>query len=87
VDEEVKKQGRRIRNWDSCMYPLFTLHASGHNPRESGKERMRQRIMHKFNYFVNYWGSFGCVGCGRCIRNCPVNLDIREILKIISEGN
>jgi ferredoxin len=88
IDEVVREQGVRIRNWDSCMFPLFTLHASGHNPRGSGKERMRQRIMHKFCYFVNYWGETGCVGCGRCIINCPVNIDIREVLNsIVSEEN
>jgi len=56
------------------------LHGSGHNPRTSGKERMRQRIMHKFKYFVDNFNAPACVGCGRCIKNCPVNLDVREIL-------
>jgi len=69
-------RGKRIRVWDSCMFSLFTKEASGHNPRPSSKERMRQRIMHKFNYFVENLGEFGCVGCGRCIRSCPVNMDI-----------
>lgn len=81
-DENCRDKGRRVRLWDSCMFPLFTLHASGHNPRTSGKERMRQRIMHKFNYFNTKNGKIACVGCGRCIRECPVNLDIREILSV-----
>ncbi len=80
VDEAVDSNGCRVRNWDSCMFPLFTLHGSGHNPRPSGKERMRQRVMHKFKYFVDNFNQTACVGCGRCIKNCPVNLDIREIL-------
>jgi len=70
-----------VRNWDSCMFPLFTLHASGHNPRPSRKERFRQRIMHKFNYFVENNGRVACVGCGRCVENCPVNLDVRRVLE------
>jgi len=73
-------RGKRIRCWDSCMFPLFTLHASGHNPRPTYKERMRQRIMHKFNYCPENFKEIFCVGCGRCIRNCPVNLDLREAL-------
>ena len=73
-------KGKRVRCWDSCMYPLFTLHASGHNPRPTYKERMRQRIMHKFNYCPENYKEIFCVGCGRCIRNCPVNIDLREIL-------
>ena len=65
------------------MFPLFTLHASGANPRQSGKERMRQRVMHKFKYFVDNNGKAACTGCGRCIRYCPVNLDIRDVLNIL----
>ncbi|MBO8136996.1 MAG: 4Fe-4S dicluster domain-containing protein [Desulfotomaculum sp.] len=80
ADEAKDKNGCRVRNWDSCMFPLFTLHGSGHNPRPSGKERWRQRLMHKFKYFVERYNATACVGCGRCIKNCPVNLDIRQVL-------
>jgi sulfhydrogenase subunit beta (sulfur reductase) len=79
--------GRRVRTWDSCMFSLFTLHASGHNPRPSQKERIRQRIMHKFNYAVKNYGQTFCVGCGRCINYCPVNMDIRQVIKDILEAS
>lgn len=85
IDEALDKSGCRIRNWDSCMFPLFTLHGSGHNPRLSGKERWRQRTMHKFKYFVDNFKKIACVGCGRCIKNCPVNLDIRQVVATIQE--
>ncbi|MDI6775517.1 MAG: 4Fe-4S dicluster domain-containing protein [Verrucomicrobiota bacterium] len=81
TDEKKGARGRRVRTWDSCQYALFTLHASGHNPRASRKERMRQRLLHKFQYTVDNVGEVFCVGCGRCVANCPVNLDIREALK------
>lgn len=84
VDEAVDSKGQRIRNWDSCMFPDFTLEASGYNPRPTNKERMRQRIMHKFNYFKENYGDFACVGCGRCLRNCPVNMDIREVINLLA---
>jgi sulfhydrogenase subunit beta (sulfur reductase) len=84
TDEVCMHYGRRIRTWDSCMYPSFTLHASGHNPRTSHKERMRQRIMHKFNYSFKNYDRLFCVGCGRCILHCPVNLDIRQIIRQIT---
>lgn len=87
VDEEMKGKGVRIRIWDSCMFPLFTLHTSGHNPRKSPKERMRNRIMHKFKYFVDNFGDVACVGCGRCIQNCPVNFDIREVIREITSNS
>jgi sulfhydrogenase subunit beta (sulfur reductase) len=80
-----ESRGRRVRIWDCCQYPLFTQHASGHNPRPSGTGRIRQRIMHKFHYFVENFGETACIGCGRCVRNCPVNLDIREVLNRIME--
>lgn len=73
--------GVRGRNWDTCMFPLTTLHASGHNPRPTGKERFRQRFMHKLRYFLDDFGTIMCVGCSRCVQFCPVNIDIREIIR------
>jgi sulfhydrogenase subunit beta (sulfur reductase) len=84
VDEGIE-EGKRVRIWDCCQFGCFTLHGSGHNPRPSGKERTRQRIMHKFNYCVNNYGEGFCVGCGRCVRECPVNLDIREVIGAINQ--
>jgi ferredoxin len=85
TDEVTRQTGERVRTWDSCMFPQFTQEASGANPRPTGKERMRQRIMHKFSYFPDNCGVIACVGCGRCIKHCPVNLDVRELLNSISE--
>lgn len=84
-EENGKKEGIRLRTWDSCQYPLFTLHASGHNPRVNKKQRLRQRIMHKFSYSVANTGDIYCVGCGRCITYCPVNLDIRDMLNALNK--
>lgn len=80
--------GRRLRTWDSCMSPLFTREAGGHNPRAAKAARMRNRVSHKYWYFPDSnGGRFSCTGCGRCIRRCPVSLDIREIvLKAVEEA-
>ncbi len=80
-DETLNGKGRRIRYWDSCMFPLFTQHASGHNPRGQKVQRVRNRFMHKLKYFPERFGPLLCVGCGRCIRECPVNIDIREVMR------
>jgi len=80
VDEGTTARGQRFRNWDTCQYCIYTLEASGHNPRPTGRERVRQRLMHKFDYQLVNQGVIGCVGCGRCVQLCPVNLDIRETL-------
>jgi sulfhydrogenase subunit beta (sulfur reductase) len=79
-DEVSGKEGDRMRNWDSCMFPLFTLHGSGHNPRDAKVQRVRQRFMHKLKYYVDkYDNGVQCSGCGRCVRYCPVNIDIRDV--------
>ena len=79
-DETFGKKGVRIRNWDTCMAGLYSVHASGHNPRGKDWERTRQRFMHKLKYFPEkYDGQLMCVGCGRCITQCPAGIDIRHV--------
>jgi len=75
----------RYRNWDSCMFPKFTVHASGHNPRASVKERYRQRVLHKYSYIPKNFEYVSCTGCGRCIRSCPAGVNIRAIVEGIME--
>jgi sulfhydrogenase subunit beta (sulfur reductase) len=86
-DEASGQAGERIRVWDTCQFPLFTQQASGFNPRPTVRERFRQRIMHKLSYLPKSQSMTGCVGCGRCVTECPVNLDIREVMVSLSEGN
>ncbi len=79
----MHNRGRRVRIWDSCMYDEYTRHASGHNPRPTRTERLKNRIYHKFKYHVDNVGMFGCVGCGRCISLCPFNVDLIETLTAV----
>lgn len=84
-DETRGKSGVRLRNWDSCMYPLFSLHGTGHNPRGLKIQRVRQRFMHKLKYYVDkYDDGIQCVGCGRCVQYCPVNIDIRKVCNLMN---
>jgi len=86
-DETHGLSGMRMRNWDSCMFPLFTLHASGHNPRGQKVQRVRQRFMHKLKYYVDKYGiGVACVGCGRCVQHCPVNIDIRQVCQLMNDS-
>jgi sulfhydrogenase subunit beta (sulfur reductase) len=85
-DEVLKGNGLRLRNWDSCMFALFTLHGSGHNPRSQKLQRVRQRFMHKLKYFSDkYHKGVACVGCGRCVQQCPVNIDIRQVFHLMND--
>lgn len=78
-DASRGSRGLRSRQWDSCLYDVYTLETSGHNPRPTGSQRWRQRLMHKFSYFPQVFGMYQCLGCGRCGRACPVNINIAEI--------
>lgn len=74
---------KRMRTWDSCMYSDFTKMAHG-NPRLTQVERFRQRFMHKLVYFPqNNDGVYGCVGCGRCLRQCPISMNIVKVMKTL----
>jgi sulfhydrogenase subunit beta (sulfur reductase) len=80
-DVVVEGAASRERTWDSCQFTYYTVHASGHNPRPVKKHRQRNRIYQKFLYSEKNLGMLGCVGCGRCIYGCPVNIDIIEVIE------
>jgi len=80
VDETRGGKGYRVKFWDGCQFDHFTLHASGHNPRDWQYKRYRNRFTCKFKIYEEKFEAQGCVGCGRCISGCPVNLDITEYM-------
>jgi len=79
IDKTDLKDGSvsRVRTWDSCLSKDFVYSAGG-NPRQQRTARYRQFVMHKFAYWPDEFGTYGCVGCGRCITWCPVGIDITE---------
>ncbi|AJE03110.1 4Fe-4S dicluster domain-containing protein [Geobacter pickeringii] len=84
VDEGGEEKGARRKSWDACGFGKFTNHASGHNPRDVQPSRYRNRIMHKFKYYVDKFDQRLCTGCGRCVRACPVGIDIATVLEEIN---
>ena len=74
---------KRFRCWDSCMYSDFTKMSAG-QPRLTQLERFRQRFMHKLVYYpTNNDGLFSCVGCGRCLAKCPIQMNIVKVMKTL----
>ena len=90
INDEVESlsplNGKRVRTWDNCQFPDFTMHSSGHNPRPDKLSRLRRRVLHKFPYFVQTQGDYMCIGCGRCVSKCPVGIDIIEILNKVRDN-
>jgi len=84
-DESTRTTAVRLRNWDSCGFGLFTLHASGHNPRGEQTHRWRQRVMHKFSYFPERFETLACTGCGRCARLCGAKMAISDVCQTIEK--
>ncbi|MBI2958323.1 MAG: 4Fe-4S dicluster domain-containing protein [Chloroflexi bacterium] len=80
-DYQQEGKVHRVRSWESCQAPGFTKLAGGHDPRGEKGAKVRQRFAHKLFYFPQEFGGvLGCTGCGRCVRQCPVNIDIREVI-------
>jgi len=76
--------GARIRTWDSCFSTNFAR-VHGGNFRPSRRARYRQWMSHKLSYWIDQFGSPGCVGCGRCITWCPVGIDITQELDALKK--
>ncbi len=67
------------------MFPHYTLETSGHNPRSRKAMRLKNRIGHKFVYYPELYHELLCSGCGRCIRHCPVSVEISRIVARMTE--
>ncbi len=73
----------RLRQWDSCFSQDHS-YIHGFTLRPDSASRYRQWLTHKFSSWVEQYGRSGCVGCGRCISWCPVEIDVTEELQQIA---
>lgn len=80
-DDLGKGVTRRFRNWDACVFSGFSREASGFNPRPTKWLRASRRYEHKLRYDYEQTGKSSCVGCGRCLVACPVNLGMSQFIQ------
>lgn len=78
------QQAERWRKWDSCFTMEFS-YIHGGSVRYSSRARYRQWLTHKLATWVDQFGTFGCVGCGRCITWCPVGIDLTVEARLLTE--
>jgi sulfhydrogenase subunit beta (sulfur reductase) len=83
-DEMVKQEGTRFRSWDSCGFPNYTKMPM-ENPRQEKWRRVRQKVCHKYEFYPMTFDVIACTGCGRCIRLCPVNWDITQVIESVPD--
>jgi ferredoxin len=85
ADKKESRQHKKVRVWDSCLYANYARVAGGANPLKTRAQRLRNRFMKKFDFFVDNLGIPACCGCGRCIEVCAGKIDIREVLKDLAK--
>ncbi len=78
-----KGEGTKVREWSSCLFPIFSEVAGGHKFQRDTAERLYFWYYHKFVRTPEQYGMPGCVGCGRCTKACPVEIDIKKVLEDI----
>jgi ferredoxin len=82
---KIDGSAERVRVWDGCLSYTYAQVAGGHF-RKDLWTRYRHFVLHKFAYWIKQFGTYGCVGCGRCITWCPTGIDLRESIEKIIRG-
>jgi ferredoxin len=75
VDGTVTRQ----RVWDNCFFAEHGKVAGDYDFRPGRASRLRFRMEHKRFSFGALRGQDSCVGCGRCRKACPVDIDLDRI--------
>ncbi len=75
--------GKRERFWDSCMLNPFAEVAGGEDFRDKLSSRTRHRLYRKFKYITEKSTQIHCIGCGRCSKYCPADINIVQIINAL----
>jgi sulfhydrogenase subunit beta (sulfur reductase) len=74
------------RCWDACTLENYSGVAGGENFREKRSDRLKLWYTHKFQAYISKYGKPACVGCGRCVATCPVDINVLTVGKTL-DGN
>lgn len=77
---------QRLRVWDSCLAESFQHEAGGGSSPVSPGQRVKRFWTHKLgeSYRARMAG-YGCVGCGRCDRQCPDGMGLMGVMRRLSQ--
>lgn len=88
IYDETSREGERRRVWSSCMLDTFTMTAGGSRARATAGANMRFKALHKMYDYRKRFGDVEnmCVGCGRCIKRCPKELDFANTINEFAQA-
>jgi sulfhydrogenase subunit beta (sulfur reductase) len=84
-DRPVLKEGYSniTRCWDACTLEGYSEVAGGENFREKRANRLKLWYTHKLQAYISKYGKPACIGCGRCIATCPVDINAKTVAKAL----
>jgi sulfhydrogenase subunit beta (sulfur reductase) len=85
-DEAKVDKTERVREWTSCFYPEFSR-TSGETELDTLKKKLYFWYYHKFVRIPDKLSYFGCVSCMRCVKVCPVGINIATNLQRLQKEN
>ncbi|MBD3337395.1 MAG: hydrogenase [Candidatus Eisenbacteria bacterium] len=74
-----EKASHITRCWDACTLENYSAVAGGENFRKARADRLRLYYTHKLQAYISKYGKPGCVGCGRCVATCPVDINVHTV--------